>query len=157
MKHRVLLGLGSSLGEREWHLSLGIQILDVSSGIKLQRVSRTYKSVPLGIASSLFLNQCCIIETSLSPFELLEEIKKTEQRVGRRNSRRWSDRVLDIDILLFDRVCMDHPNLKIPHPCFLERAFVIQPAQEIAGRWDYSQRNCLVMDLPVPLPRCWCV
>ncbi|MAA79453.1 MAG: 2-amino-4-hydroxy-6-hydroxymethyldihydropteridine diphosphokinase [Deltaproteobacteria bacterium] len=151
----VLLGLGSSLGDRNRHIQLALRFLSVHTSIHISRISRIYKSVPLGEADSLFWNLCCIVETSLSPKELLETIKKIEKKVGRKEARRWVNRIIDIDILLFGSDCISETVLIIPHSQFCHRAFVLQPALEIAGNWIHPQKGCVLKDLPIPNPRCW--
>ena len=152
----VLLGLGSSLGDRNRYLKLALRFLSVHQDIEISQISRIYKSVPLGRADSLFWNLCCIVETSLSPKELLLVVKDIEEKVGRKKARRWSNRVIDIDILLFGLDSFCDRTLTIPHPQFCYRSFVLQPAFEIAGEWFHPQKKCRIKDLPIPNPRCWC-
>ena len=151
----VLLGLGSSLGDRNRHLQLALRFLGVHNDVHISRISRIYKSVPLGEADSLFWNLCCVIQTSLSPQELLSIIKDIERKVGRKDARRWANRIIDIDILLFGVDCISEHFLTVPHSQFCHRAFVLQPALEIAGDWLHPQRQCILRDLPIPSPRCW--
>ena len=151
----VLLGLGSSLGDRNRHLKLALRFLSVHNNIQISQISRTYRSVPLGEADSLFWNLCCIVQTSLSPKDLLETIKEIEKKVGRKKAKRWTNRVIDIDILLFGVDCISEGILTVPHSQFCHRAFVLQPALEIAGEWFHPQRDCILKDLPIPNPRCW--
>ena len=152
---QVLLGLGSSLGNKKAALFWGRRLISLHPQIKVLCVSRIFRSAPMGAAQALFLNQCCLIQTQLSPTDLLAFIKTIEKRVGRKESTRWSDRILDIDILLYEQECVDTSVLTIPHPSFQERSFVIQPAQEIAQDWFHPVLGVKIKDLPVPFPRCW--
>ena len=115
-----------------------------------------YHSVPLGEeAESIFYNQCLILATNLSPNDLLAVLKSIEVRAGRVRSRRWADRILDLDILLYDTIIVDNAELRIPHRGLLLRSFVIQPAQEIAGDWIIPTIGSTIKELKVPVPRCW--
>ena len=152
---KVLLGLGSSLGSKESALFWARTLLNHHREIDLCSSSRIFRSTPLGAANAIFMNQCCIIRTSLSAYDLLVEVKKIERKVGRRDALRWRDRILDIDILLYEQECISLPNLQIPHPNFHERAFVLQPAKEIAENWYHPVMKCSVKDFPIPFPRSW--
>jgi 2-amino-4-hydroxy-6-hydroxymethyldihydropteridine diphosphokinase len=156
MNTEVLLGIGSSLGDRRVYIQIALKLLDTHAQIDMLRISRIYRSVPLGNADALFWNLCCIVRTSMSPNELLRTVKKIERKVGRRKSKRWANRVLDIDILLYGTESFDSPSLTIPHVQFCARAFVLQPAMEIASHWFHPLEECFVKDLSVPSPRCWC-
>lgn len=156
MSAEVLLGMGSSLGDRRRHILLGLRFLEKHADIKVQRISRMYRSVPLGVADSLFWNLCCVVKTSLSPHALLKELQRVERKVGRRKAKRWANRVLDIDILLLENSSIRSPILTIPHAQFCARSFVLQPALEIAGDWFHPLEECFVKDLSIPSPRCWC-
>lgn len=156
MSNNVLLGLGSSLGDRHRHLKMALRFLAVHESIHISQTSRIYKSVPLGVADSLFWNLCCIVQTSLSPQELLVVIKEIEEKVGRKEAKRWANRIIDIDILLYGSQCTSSHLLTIPHSQFCHRSFVLQPALEIAGDWYHPQKRCEIKDLTIPNPRCWC-
>jgi len=156
MNHKVLIGLGSSLGFRERNLRFAHHLLHANSSLSIIKSSRVYHSVPLGEeAESIFYNQCLILETDLSPNNLLAVLKSIEVRAGRVRSRRWADRILDLDILLYDTIIIENPDLSIPHKGLLFRSFVIQPAQEIAGEWIIPTIGRTIKELKVPVPRCW--
>ena len=155
MKHRVLLGLGASMGESETNIQMACALLEASPKSTLVKKSRLYRSTPLGRATALFVNQCCILRTGCSPIELLKRIQYIEKMVGRRKSRRWMDRVIDIDILLFDTLSFHESFLHIPHRELQYRSFVLQPAHEIAGSWIHPELNCRLDALEIPKPRSW--
>ena len=156
MSTAVLLGLGSSMGDRNRHLQLALRFLRVHKDIEISQISRIYKSVPLGRADSLYWNLCCTIETSLSARDLLYVIKEIERKVGRKKARRWSNRIIDIDILLFGEDYFSDHMLTVPHTQLCHRSFVLQPAKEIAGEWFHPKRKCAIKDFIIPNPRCWC-
>ncbi len=97
--------------------------------------SRVIETAPLGPGSRRFANAAIIAETPLSPDDLLERLKGTERAFGRRRGRRWGDRVLDLDIILWSGGRWASPGLTVPHASFRERGFVLNPAVEIASQW----------------------
>lgn len=130
----VYLGLGTNLGDKEANLRHALARLSGRAGMVL-RVSSFHHSAPWGFASeNNFLNAVALIETTLSPADLLTEVKAIERHSGRpaNSSGCYADRVIDIDLLLYDNLVIDLPELKIPHPLLAERDFVLIPLAEIA-------------------------
>lgn len=140
MTHTVYLGLGSNLGNRRQLLLDAIEKINKKVG-NVVRQSSFYETKPWGFESeNLFLNAAVKVTTKLSPTELLEVTQQIEREMGRRkkttfNSQlltpNYSDRPIDIDILLYDDLHVDLPELKIPHPLMQERDFVLVPLREI--------------------------
>jgi 2-amino-4-hydroxy-6-hydroxymethyldihydropteridine diphosphokinase len=96
-------------------------------------MSKVYETAPWGVESQAqFLNMAVEVDSGLGPYELLRECKQIEKRSGRDPGPRWSARTIDIDILLFEGVQLDTPELSIPHPLMSGRAFVLIPLSEIA-------------------------
>ncbi|MGE4233174.1 MAG: dihydropteroate synthase [Bacteriovoracia bacterium] len=139
----VLLGLGSNLGNRSAFLSRAIYHLGFAPGapVRVLAQSSVFESKALLPSSyeqdwnRAYLNLVLAVDTNLSPEELLLRLKQIEQRLGRRDRRHWAPREIDIDILAFDQIIVDEPSVKIPHPGFLSRNFVLTPAAEIAPDW----------------------
>ena len=129
----VFLGLGSNLGSREHHLLQAIEGLK-EAGLQIERLSSVHETEPWGEGPTQgrFLNAVAKIQTNLSPRELLEKIKTLEQKLGRRRTVPNAPRTIDIDILLYDDVRLNTPDLTIPHPRMLQRDFVMVPLKEIA-------------------------
>lgn len=130
----VYLGLGTNLGNKQQNLNEAIQRLSLCAGNIISE-SAYYTSAPWGFKSeNEFLNAVILLETNLSPFGLLEKTQETEREMGReaKKSASYSDRIIDIDILLYDNLVIDQPTLKIPHPFITERDFVLIPLSEIA-------------------------
>ena len=98
-------------------------------------VSRIHATPALGPAGRGFANAVAIVESGKEPDDLLAELKDLERAYGRRPGRRWGPRVLDLDIILWSEGPWDGPGLKVPHPEFRKRAFVLQPLAEIAPDW----------------------
>ncbi len=101
---------------------------------RVTRVSSLYETEPIGVVDQpAFINAAAEIETDLEPADLLAALKRIETTLEReRSSMRWGPRILDIDIILWDDRILDSPALKIPHPEFRHRAFVLIPLAEIA-------------------------
>ncbi len=129
--HTALVGLGSSLGDRRRQLRMALACLRATPGIEVERVSRPVHSRPLGRARGRFLNAVVRLRTRRSPRGLLAVLQAIERRLGRRPTVRWSDRRLDLDLLLYDDLRADGARLRLPHPEMLHRAFVMVPAREV--------------------------
>ena len=130
----VYLGLGTNLGEKERNLNDAIISLSQEVGFVI-RSSTFYASKPWGFESDNdFLNAVVLVDTALTPFDVLSKTQEIEKGLGRtaKTINGYSDRLIDIDILLYDNLIIDQPTLKIPHPLIAERDFVIIPLSEIA-------------------------
>ena len=130
----VYLGLGTNLGEKERNLNDAIISLSQEVGFVI-RSSTFYTSKPWGFESDNdFLNAVVLINTNLTPFDVLSKTQEIEKSLGRtaKTISGYSDRLIDIDILLYDNLIIDQPTLKIPHPLIAERDFVLVPFVEIA-------------------------
>ncbi|MDY0153736.1 MAG: 2-amino-4-hydroxy-6-hydroxymethyldihydropteridine diphosphokinase [Prevotella sp.] len=132
--HKVYLGLGSNIGNRKRNMREAVQYMESLIGT-VTRQSALYETEPWGFESpNLFINMCVCVETPLAPRQLLEatqEIEKRMGRVGKSENHEYQDRIIDIDILLYDDLTVDEPDLKIPHPLMNEREFVMNPLNEI--------------------------
>jgi 2-amino-4-hydroxy-6-hydroxymethyldihydropteridine diphosphokinase len=131
--HQVYLGLGSNLGDREENIRKAISLIDERVG-KVLRQSSLIETEPWGFESSnRFLNAVILCETTLTPRQVLKATQKIERELGRKKKTtlNYSDRPIDIDILLYDDLTVDEPDLKIPHPLMHERDFVMIPLNEI--------------------------
>lgn len=132
----VYLGLGSNQGERGKNISLAIEELK-KNGLAIQKVSRLLETEPVGgPPQGQFLNAVLKAETSLSPIDLLEKINTIEKQLGRKRTIKNGPRTIDIDILLFDNLRLDTPDLILPHPRMRERDFVMTPLREIEPDLD---------------------
>lgn len=128
---RVLLALGSNLGDRAGYLAAARDALP-KAGVTLVRASRVEETAPLGIIDQpAFLNQVLEGETSLDPKALLEAIKRIEHELGRQPRERWGPREIDIDILRYDQRTVNEPGLHIPHPELNNRPFLLDLIEEI--------------------------
>jgi len=147
----AVVGLGSSLGDRARTLALAVRAMDAMEGVDVVATSRVYRSRPMGPARGHFLNAAVAVQTSRSARDLLGALKSLERRLGRRPSARWSDRAIDIDILLFGRLIRRGRELRLPHPGLLDRGFAFVPAVEVAPAAVHPVLGLPLASLPVPL------
>ncbi len=128
----VYIGIGSNLGNREENCNRAIDLL-VHKGIKLIKRSPLYETEPWGVKKQpRFINMAVEAETILTPEELFNTLKKIESALGRRETIRWGPRIIDLDILLYDDLVINTPELEIPHAGIKDRAFVLKPLSDIA-------------------------
>lgn len=146
----VYLGLGTNLGNKEANLRTAIYKLQKRIG-KQVSLSSFYETAPWGFESDhSFLNAAIGLETSLSPIEILHITQEIEKELGRTKKSvngSYSDRLIDIDILLYDTLVLQTPELTIPHPLMTERDFVMNPLIEIAGNVIHPTRQKTLSEL----------
>jgi 2-amino-4-hydroxy-6-hydroxymethyldihydropteridine diphosphokinase len=131
--NKAFLGIGTNLGNRKANLRKTIEMIGEHIG-KLIHSSSVYETAPWGFeAENDFLNMVIMVETNHSPAELMKKIAIIESKLGRERSQdRYSSRVIDIDILLYNDFVIIENGLKIPHPLMHERKFVLVPFCELA-------------------------
>jgi 2-amino-4-hydroxy-6-hydroxymethyldihydropteridine diphosphokinase len=131
----VYVGLGSNIGDRTRHLVDACTTLAQHPAITLQAVSSLYHTAPVGVTHQpWFLNAVARLETTLKPPSLLSVTQATERRLGRTLTFHWGPRVIDIDLLLYDSLCLQTPFLTLPHAALETRQFVLVPLHELAPR-----------------------
>jgi 2-amino-4-hydroxy-6-hydroxymethyldihydropteridine diphosphokinase len=131
--HQLYLSLGSNMGDRSSQLQEALRLIGEQIG-RVTRVSSFIETQPWGYESEhLFLNAACKVETSLSPQECLHITQEIERRLGRtaKSHNGYCDRPIDIDLLSYDDVHINTPELTLPHPHMHERDFVMIPLKEI--------------------------
>ena len=133
--HIVFLGLGTNLGDREGNLKAAVELINKRVG-EVTSLSAFYVTEPWGFESSHpFLNAVCRVDTVLTPHEVLAVTQDIERMIGRTKKSVngcYSDRPIDIDILIYDDCRLNTPELTIPHPLMHKRDFVMKPLGEIA-------------------------
>ena len=133
--HTVYLSLGTNLGDKETNLRMAVEEIAKRVG-EVTSLSAFHTTEPWGFESeNSFLNAVCCVSTDLTPMELLHVTQEIERSLGRLKKSVngiYSDRIIDIDILLYDDWHIDTPELTIPHPLMWERDFVMIPLREIA-------------------------
>ena len=132
-RHAVYIGFGSNIGDRLTHIQNAIEFLSKTEGITLRKISSIYTTDPVGYeAQAQFLNGVVAIQTTLSPLSLLHTLKDIETAIGRKHRIRWGPREIDLDILIYEDLCVQTEKLVIPHPEMHLRSFVLVPLAEIA-------------------------
>lgn len=132
---RVAIALGSNLGNSQQTLADALHTLANTSGIWLHAHSHYYQTVAVGPPQPDYINACALLSTDFDPHTLLTTLLAIERQFGRVRRERWSARLLDLDLLLFDNQHITAPTLQVPHPRMRERAFVLVPLAEIAPDW----------------------
>lgn len=131
----VAIALGSNLGDRLKALSAAADFLEGISDQPIKK-SRIYVTEPVGMADREFFNAAILIQTALKPSDLLESLKTFEMGYGRDpKAPRWSNRLIDMDIITWGNLEVDDGNLKIPHPEYTKRLFVLMPLKDILPDW----------------------
>ena len=134
---RAFVSLGSNLGDRAGYLRAAREALSALPGTRVAAVSRVYETAPQDLEDQdAFLNQVVCLDTGLQPLDLLFECQRIEREHGRVRTLRFGPRTLDIDILLFQDEESDDPELTLPHPRMVKRAFVLVPLAEV---WGYAR------------------
>ena len=143
------ISLGSNLGERETQLRSALNLIGERAGA-VRKVSSFHDTAPVGpIAQPRFLNAVAEVETALPPEELMRTLLAIELALGRdrKNSAPKGPRTIDLDLLLYDQVILDTPELTLPHPAMHERAFVLAPLVEIAPEASHPSLGLTAAEL----------
>lgn len=127
--HTAFVGVGSNLGQKRDNCLQGIAALTSDGHSRLLNQSRLYRTEPVDYLDQDWFVNCAVrIETRLGPFELLAALQDIQRKAGRvRDAFRFGPRILDMDVIFFDAVVMDHPVLILPHPRMHLRRFVLKP------------------------------
>ncbi|MDY2702856.1 MAG: 2-amino-4-hydroxy-6-hydroxymethyldihydropteridine diphosphokinase [Prevotella sp.] len=132
--HMVYLALGSNIGDRRNALSEAIRLIDERVG-RVDKVSSFMETEPWGFKSEFkFLNAVLSVQSMLSPIEILHITQNIEKDMGREKKSLggiYHDRIIDIDLLMYDSLQLNTPELTLPHPHMKEREFVMIPLMEI--------------------------
>jgi 2-amino-4-hydroxy-6-hydroxymethyldihydropteridine diphosphokinase len=132
---RAFLLLGSNQGDREGYLEKACHEIGLKAGTVTGKSSR-YQTAAWGKEDQpAFINQVLVMETNLSPVELLKAVLKIESDLGRKRSEKWGSRTIDIDILFYGDQIIETSELTIPHPRIAERRFTLVPMVEVDGEF----------------------
>jgi len=132
------VALGSNMGDREGHLAHARSRLNELPGTRVIAVSKVEETAPLGpVAQPPYLNQMVLLETSLSPADLLARCREIEAERGRERRERWGPRTLDLDIVRYGARIVREPNLMIPHPELANRDFWQREIAELDGGGEH--------------------
>ncbi|MDR1370872.1 MAG: 2-amino-4-hydroxy-6-hydroxymethyldihydropteridine diphosphokinase [Dysgonamonadaceae bacterium] len=129
------ISLGSNLGDKKQNLEKAVQLIAERVGT-VSAVSSVYETKPWGYESvHMFFNMVIRIKTDLSPTRLLKVTQNIEKEMGRTKKSSgnfYQDRIIDIDLIIYDDLTLETPELTLPHPHYREREFVMKPLCEIA-------------------------
>ena len=146
MYHTVFIALGSNIGDRAAYLHAALDAM--SSYSTVLETSHLYETDPMLVTDQpLFLNAVCKVFTRLTPSELLQAVKQTEDSLGRTKSIRYGPRVIDLDILFFDDAVIDTPDLTVPHLRIPERDFVLAPLLDLDRDLRHPRLDLSVQEL----------
>lgn len=131
--HRVYLSLGSNIGNKRKNLLEAIRKIGELENTEVVKSSTILETEPFGyLEQDNFLNTCLEVKTLMTAQEFLKEILQIELDMGRVREIKWGPRIIDIDILFYDKEIIEEDNLAVPHPWICEREFVLDPLSEIA-------------------------
>jgi 2-amino-4-hydroxy-6-hydroxymethyldihydropteridine diphosphokinase len=149
------IALGSNLGDSLKILENSLTVLNQIPGINLNSVSSWYQTKPFGtsLPQPDYLNGCALLDVELTPEELLTVLQATELQFGRVRTEKWGARTLDLDLLLYDNLILNRPDLVVPHPRMNDRAFVLVPLNEIASDWIEPISGNSIAQLAVKIDR----
>lgn len=129
---RAAFGLGSNLGDRLAHLKGAVNTIKGEPEVTALSLSSFYETAPIGGPEQAdFVNAVVVVDTTLTPRQLLALAHRCEANAGRERTERWGPRTLDVDVLAYGDVIDDAPDLTLPHPRAVERAFVLIPWEEV--------------------------
>ena len=149
--HTAYVALGSNLGDKEANLRKALELLQ-ERGVEVVKTSSFICTEPYGVTDQpQFLNGVCEVRTSLVPLALLHTLLEIEQEMGRVRLRHWGERNIDLDLLLYEDVVMDTPQLKLPHPDMQNRDFVLLPLAEIAPELVHPTLQKTISELVICL------
>lgn len=137
IKHPAILAyiaIGSNLDNPVYQVRSALKSLHNITKSRINKISKLYQTPPLGPSGQQdYINAVISLETQLNAHDLLTELWRIENEHGRiRTTKRWDSRVLDLDLILFDNLSINTPQLTVPHPEFHKRAFVLVPLSDIA-------------------------
>ncbi|MCK4102361.1 2-amino-4-hydroxy-6-hydroxymethyldihydropteridine diphosphokinase [Acinetobacter radioresistens] len=139
------IGLGSNLGDSRQSLTQAVSRLSTLGPVK---VSRLYQSPPMGPQDQPhYYNAVAQLETVLEPLPLLDQLQAFEQEAGRVRLRRWGERTLDLDLLLYGQQSIQHERLNVPHIGLLERDFVVIPLLDLDASLSVNGQLLQQLDL----------
>lgn len=123
--HTAYIAMGSNLGNRIQNCKQALEKIRTHPHLKITKISPWIETEPLGYKNqNKFINGAIKIETPLPPQKLLKTLLDIEKELGRTRSLKWGPRIIDLDILLYDDVSLNMPNLIIPHPEMKRRGFI---------------------------------
>lgn len=142
--HDVFLGLGGNIGDTYTVLTRAVARIEMIPTVSALQVSPFYLTSPVSdIPQGLYINAVCRLRTTLSPSRLLRYLQQIETNLGKLPKRKNAARILDIDILLHGKQVVSTSSLQIPHPCWLDRLFVLRPMADLVSHVELPDDTIL--------------
>ena len=135
--NKAILLIGGNLGDRTGHLKEAVDLIGKLVG-KVEKTSALYETAAWGVTEQPdYLNQGLVVSTDMDALTLLHTVLEIERNIGRIRQQKWGARVIDIDVIFFNKEVINLPELKVPHPQLQFRQFVLVPLQEIIPNWEH--------------------
>ncbi len=142
----VILAIGSNVGDRKMYLERAVASLEEFGHVSL--LSSIFETEPMGnVTQSDFYNMAAEFETDYAPASLMNKLLEIELRLGRERYTKWGPRTIDMDIIFYNDLIMNDSGLKIPHPHYAERNFVLAPISEIVPNKICPIRGVTIKEL----------
>lgn len=147
-KHHAYIGFGSNLGDRLKNCRTAIEALAELPTCRLLSTSSFYETDPVGLVEQpSFINGVVLLETVEDAHRLLRQMLTIEISLGRIRTLKWGPRSIDLDLLFYDDLIIDSPELCVPHPFLHERRFVLEPLHEISPNFRHPSLGKTVAEL----------
>ncbi|MEZ4686717.1 MAG: 2-amino-4-hydroxy-6-hydroxymethyldihydropteridine diphosphokinase [Bacteroidia bacterium] len=143
----IFLGLGTNMGNREANIARALGELALS-GIGILRCASVIETPAWGMEDQpAFLNTVAEVSFGGSARELLNTLLSVEEKMGRIREEKWGPRLIDLDIIEFNRQQIDEPGLQLPHPWYTQRRFVLEPLAQLEPGWVPAGMEVTVSEL----------
>ncbi len=147
-KHHAYIGFGSNLGDRLENCRKALEALAALPESRLLKTSSFYETDPVGLEDQPpFINGVALLQTGKDAHWLLSQMLNIEDILGRIRTQKWGPRYIDLDLLFFDDLLIDSPDLIVPHPLLHERRFVLEPLNEISPSFRHPLLGKTVAEL----------
>ena len=147
-KHHAFIGFGSNLGDRLENCRKALEALAALPQSRLLKTSSFYETDPVGLEGQPhFINGVVLLQTGKDAHWLLSQMLNIENSFGRIRTQKWGPRSIDLDLLFFDDLVIDSPDLRVPHPLLHERRFVLEPLNEISPSFRHPLLGKTVAEL----------
>lgn len=148
---RVVIGLGSNVGDRFEHISRALELLRADEELHVTEVSPLYETAPEGgpAGQGDYLNGAVLVLTSVDATELLRRLQRVESELGRVRAERNGPRTIDLDILWIEGESIHLPELTVPHPQLATRAFMLRPLLDVASDASDAESGVVFGELPL--------
>jgi 2-amino-4-hydroxy-6-hydroxymethyldihydropteridine diphosphokinase len=144
---KVLLGLGTNLGDKIKNLELALKSLSNQIG-KITRISSVYETEAWGVQNQdNYYNIVIEMKTHILPFALIQKILELENSLGRTREKKWDSRIIDIDILFYENYLITTDHLLLPHPFIEKRNFVLEPLNELVSDFIHPKLRKSIQEL----------